>query len=146
IRPASPSLTDAEEVKAETGASTTTIQGTTQESNAAPQDIQRSANTKGDNSAVGNSTLTQQPSPAPVNVTVAPDSQENTSTTPASIENTTTEALSTTPSPVPNADINNNITSTLKNTANADSSVSPVWMRTAAPLLIVALLFSVTLY
>ncbi|ORC81288.1 uncharacterized protein TM35_001221040 [Trypanosoma theileri] len=145
-RPASPSLTDAEEVKAETGASTTTIQSTTQDSNAAPQDIQRSANTKGDNTEVGNSTLTQQPSPANVDETAAPESQENTSTTPASTDNTITEAPTTTSSPVPNSDINNNITSTLKNKANADSSISPVCMRTAVPLLIVVVLFSATVY
>ncbi|ORC83706.1 uncharacterized protein TM35_000601370 [Trypanosoma theileri] len=35
---------------------------------------------------------------------------------------------------------------TVKNKANVDSSVSPVWMRTAAPLLMVAVLFSATVY
>ncbi|ORC84007.1 uncharacterized protein TM35_000511080 [Trypanosoma theileri] len=67
--------------------------------------------------------------------------------TPASTENTTTEAPSTAPSPAPvsNAEISN-IASNMQNKANVDSSVSPVWMRTAAPLLIVAMLFSVTVY
>ncbi|ORC83944.1 uncharacterized protein TM35_000531280, partial [Trypanosoma theileri] len=62
--------------------------------------------------------------------------------------NTTTEAPTTTPSPVtvPNPQINNNITSAVQNKANVDSSVSPVWMRTAAPLMIVVVLFSATVY
>ncbi|ORC90637.1 uncharacterized protein TM35_000084350 [Trypanosoma theileri] len=38
------------------------------------------------------------------------------------------------------------IISASQQTGNADSSVSPVWMRTAAPLLIVAVLFSATVY
>ncbi|ORC81937.1 uncharacterized protein TM35_001021020 [Trypanosoma theileri] len=147
IRPASPSLTDAEEVKAETGASTTTTQSTTQESNAAPQDIQRSANTKGDNSALGNSSLTQQSSPANVDETVAPDTEETNHTTPPSLESTSTEAPTTTPSHVhsPNGEITSIASAVQKNKANVDSSVSPVWMRTAAPLLIVVVLFSATL-
>ncbi|ORC88750.1 uncharacterized protein TM35_000151810 [Trypanosoma theileri] len=107
---------------------------------------------------------TTTPSPAPVNVTAA-ESQENNSTTQPSSENTTTEAPAATPSPVPNAEINNTLTeaptttpspslvpnadintiaSTVQKKANADSSVSPVWVR--VPLLIVALLFSVTVY
>ncbi|ORC83357.1 uncharacterized protein TM35_000741040 [Trypanosoma theileri] len=72
---------------------------------------------------------------------------ETTSTTPASPENTTTEAPTTTPSPVPvpNAEISSNITSTvLNNKTNVDSSVNPVWMHTAAPLLIMAVWFSAT--
>ncbi|ORC81931.1 uncharacterized protein TM35_001031060, partial [Trypanosoma theileri] len=91
-------------------------------------------------STSANSNLTQQ-SPA------ESESQENTSTTSPSIENTTTEAPTTTPSPVPNAETSSNIVSTVQNKANADSSsINPVWLRTAAPLLIVAVLFSVTLY
>ncbi|ORC83158.1 uncharacterized protein TM35_000761030 [Trypanosoma theileri] len=147
IRAASPTLTDAEEVKAETGASTTTIQSTTQDSNAAPQDIQRSANTKGDNSAVGNSSLTQQSSPANVDETVAPDTEETIPTTPPSPENTNTEAPTLTPShvPSPKGEITS-IASAVQKKANVDSSVSSVWMCTAAPLLIVAVLVSATLY
>ncbi|ORC80726.1 uncharacterized protein TM35_001491030 [Trypanosoma theileri] len=144
-RSASPSITDAEVVEAQKGASTTTIQSTTQESNVAPQDIQSSSNTKGDNSAVGKSTLTQQSSPANVDETVAPDTEETNHTTPPSPENNVSDAPTTTPSTVPNAEITS-IASNMQNKANVDSSISPVWMRTAAPLLIVAVLFSVTVY
>ncbi|ORC83488.1 uncharacterized protein TM35_000681200 [Trypanosoma theileri] len=74
------------------------------------------------------------------------DSHETNSTTAPSTENTTTEAPTTTPSPVPNAEINN-IASTVQNKANVvDSSISPVWMGTAAPLLIVVVLVSVAVY
>ncbi|ORC80671.1 uncharacterized protein TM35_001501010 [Trypanosoma theileri] len=68
-------------------------------------------------------------------------------TTPPSNENTTTEAPTTTPSPVPapNTEISS-IAPIVQQKTNVDSSVSPVWMRTAAPLLIVAVLFSVTMY
>ncbi|ORC84280.1 uncharacterized protein TM35_000471750, partial [Trypanosoma theileri] len=38
------------------------------------------------------------------------------------------------------------IISASQQTGNADSSVNSVWMRTAAPLLIVAVLFSITVY
>ncbi|ORC92404.1 uncharacterized protein TM35_000031570 [Trypanosoma theileri] len=156
-----------------------------------PEGDQGASSSTDDNSTAGNSNANQQ-SPAAVDVTAAPDSEETTSTTPSSTENTvseestatpsrdsnltqqstatvtvttvpnspetnttippstentTTEAPTTTPSPslVPNAEINT-ITSALQNKANADSSVSPVWMRTAAPLLIVAVLFSATVY
>ncbi|ORC83760.1 uncharacterized protein TM35_000581230, partial [Trypanosoma theileri] len=94
------------------------------------------------------SNLNQQ-STATDDVTAAPNSHETNTTTPASPENNVTEAPTTTPSPVPvpNTEISSNIASTVqKNKANADSSVSPVWMRNAAPLLIVAMLFSVTMY
>ncbi|ORC83519.1 uncharacterized protein TM35_000671250 [Trypanosoma theileri] len=99
-----------------------------------------------DNSTSADSNLTQQ-SPANGVVTGSPDSTEtNTTTSPISV-NTTTDAPTTTPSPVPNADINTNIASTVQNKANADSSISPVWMGTAAPLLIVVVvLFSATVY
>ncbi|ORC79889.1 uncharacterized protein TM35_001961000, partial [Trypanosoma theileri] len=64
------------------------------------------------------------------------------------INNTLTEAPTATPSPspspVPNAEINT-ITSAVENKANVDSSsVSPVWIR--VPLLIMVVLFSVTVY
>ncbi|ORC83593.1 uncharacterized protein TM35_000641250 [Trypanosoma theileri] len=98
-----------------------------------------------DTSTPATSNATQQ-SPANGDASAAPDSQETTSTTLPISENTTTEAPTPTPSPVPNADINTNITSTMQNKANADSSVSPLWMRTAAPLLIVVVLFSATVY
>ncbi|ORC92406.1 uncharacterized protein TM35_000031590 [Trypanosoma theileri] len=94
-----------------------------------------------DNSTPADSNLTQQP-PA----TAPSASQETNSITPTSTENTTTEAPTATPSPEPNSDINTNVASTVKNKGNADSSLNPVWMRTAAPLLIVAVLFSVTVY
>ncbi|ORC81588.1 uncharacterized protein TM35_001121050 [Trypanosoma theileri] len=80
------------------------------------------------------------------NSTSGADSQETNSTILASTTNTTTEAPTTTPSPVPNAEISSSIASSLQNKANGDSSVNPVWMRTAAPLLIVAVLVSVTVY
>ncbi|ORC83473.1 uncharacterized protein TM35_000681050 [Trypanosoma theileri] len=79
------------------------------------------------------------------NSTSGADSQETNPTTQPSPDNTTTEAPTTTPSPVTGTEISN-IASAVKNKANVDSSVSPVWMRTAAPLLIVAVLFSVTVY
>ncbi|ORC84065.1 uncharacterized protein TM35_000501190 [Trypanosoma theileri] len=83
--------------------------------------------------------------PRPENTTT--ESQETNSTTQPSSESNVTDAATTTPSPapVPNSEISN-IASTLKNKANGDSSVSPVWMRTAAPMLIVVVLFSATLY
>ncbi|ORC83767.1 uncharacterized protein TM35_000581300, partial [Trypanosoma theileri] len=60
--------------------------------------------------------------------------------------NTTTEApITTTPSRVPNAEINT-IPPNMQMKGNTDSSVSPVWMRTAAPLLIVTVLVSATVY
>ncbi|ORC83156.1 uncharacterized protein TM35_000761010 [Trypanosoma theileri] len=102
-----------------------------------------------ENTTSGDHNTSQQPSSASVDVTASSNSQDPNPTIPPSPENTNTEAPTTTPfpSPVPKAEINtNNITSTLKNKANADSSISPVWMRTAAPLLIVALLFSATVY
>ncbi|ORC83820.1 uncharacterized protein TM35_000561180 [Trypanosoma theileri] len=81
------------------------------------------------------------------NSTSGTDSHETNSTTLPNTDNTTTEAPTTTPSPVPvpNADINN-IASTAQKKANVDSSISPVWMRTAAPLLIVAVLVFATVY
>ncbi|ORC81596.1 uncharacterized protein TM35_001111020 [Trypanosoma theileri] len=112
-----------------------------------PQQNQGSSNNTGDQSAPSDPNSNQQVSPA--NTTAAPDSQEINSTTPPSTENTTSEAPTTTPSPVPvpNEEISTIIASTVQtNKANVDSSVSPVWMRTAAPLLIVAVLFSVTVY
>ncbi|ORC83369.1 uncharacterized protein TM35_000741160 [Trypanosoma theileri] len=74
------------------------------------------------------------------------DSQETNTTTQPSSENPTTEAPTATPSPAPNADINT-IASTVQKKTNADSSsINSVWVRTAAPLLIVAVFFSATVY
>ncbi|ORC83417.1 uncharacterized protein TM35_000721200 [Trypanosoma theileri] len=92
------------------------------------------------------SSLNQQ-SPATDDVTAASESPETNTTTPPSTENTTTEAPTATPSPVPNTEISSTIASTVHNKANVDSSsISSVWMRTVAPLLIVVLLFTATVY
>ncbi|ORC84422.1 uncharacterized protein TM35_000451600, partial [Trypanosoma theileri] len=64
----------------------------------------------------------------------------------SSSTNSVTEAATPTPSPPPNPEITSIASAVQKNRPNVDSSVSPVWMRTAEPLLIVALLFSVTVY
>ncbi|ORC84386.1 uncharacterized protein TM35_000451240 [Trypanosoma theileri] len=80
------------------------------------------------------------------NSTSGADSQETNPTTPASTDNTTTEAPTTTPSPVPNSGITSIASAVQKNKGNVDSSISSVWMRTTAPLLIVAVLFSITVY
>ncbi|ORC83514.1 uncharacterized protein TM35_000671200, partial [Trypanosoma theileri] len=78
------------------------------------------------------------------------ETEENTSTTQPSPEDNTTEAPTTTlsSSPVPNTEINSSIAPIVQKNANAnvDSSVNPVWMRTAAPLMIVVVLFSATVY
>ncbi|ORC83747.1 uncharacterized protein TM35_000581100 [Trypanosoma theileri] len=98
------------------------------------------------NSTPDNSNATQQ-SPATVLDATAADSEETNSTTPPSTENTTTEAPSTTLSPVLVTDPQiGNVVSTVQKKANVDSSISPVWMRTAAPLLIVAVFVSATVY
>ncbi|ORC84026.1 uncharacterized protein TM35_000511270 [Trypanosoma theileri] len=95
-----------------------------------------------DSSTPADSNLTQQPP-----VTAASDSDETNSTIPPRTENTTTEAPTTIPSPVPVTDPQiSSITSTVQKKTNADSSVSPLWMHTAAPLLIVVVLFSATVY
>ncbi|ORC84084.1 uncharacterized protein TM35_000501380 [Trypanosoma theileri] len=142
-----PSASEDEEHKQETEATdgATTGQNQSPGSTAgSPVDQETSGNTA-DNSTPGTSNATQQSPEAVVDATSPSESQETTSTTPASTENTNTDASATTPSPVPNAEISN-IASTVKNKANVDSSISPVWMRTAAPLLIVAVLVSVTVY
>ncbi|ORC83844.1 uncharacterized protein TM35_000551130 [Trypanosoma theileri] len=70
---------------------------------------------------------------------------DSISTAPPNTENTNTEAPNTNTTTVSPAE--SSIASTVqKNKVNADSSISPVWMRTAAPLLIVTVLFSVTVY
>ncbi|ORC82232.1 uncharacterized protein TM35_000961110 [Trypanosoma theileri] len=139
-----PSATEDEEHKQEAEATdgATTTQGQPPASTAAGQVNQEASSNTGDNSTPADSNATQQPPAA------APSaSQETNSTTPASTENTTSEAPTTTPSTVPNAGINTIASTTVqKNKANVDSSVIPVWMRTAAPLLIVAVLVSATVY
>ncbi|ORC83950.1 uncharacterized protein TM35_000531340 [Trypanosoma theileri] len=120
-------------------------------------ETQNESETDTDNSTVNPGNATQQSSPAavstapsdgnPSNQTIAErsvtaaDSEETNSTTPPSSESTTTEASTTTPSPVPvpNAVINT-IPPNMLTKANVDSSISPVWMRTVAPLLIVVTL------
>ncbi|ORC83850.1 uncharacterized protein TM35_000551190 [Trypanosoma theileri] len=82
------------------------------------------------------------------NGTESPDTTTNTS------ENINTDTPNTTsnneepptiPSPVANAEINTIASAVQTNKTNVDSSISSVWMRTAAPLLIVVVvLFSVT--
>ncbi|ORC83977.1 uncharacterized protein TM35_000521210, partial [Trypanosoma theileri] len=61
------------------------------------------------------------------------DNADSTTTTPQSPDSTNTEAPTNTPSPSTEAP-------TEQKPGNADSSFSPVWMRAAAPLLIVAAL------
>ncbi|ORC84091.1 uncharacterized protein TM35_000501450 [Trypanosoma theileri] len=109
-----------------------------------PEENKGSPNNTGNQSVPSDSTTNKQPSPASTTA-VSGSEETNSTTTPPSSENTTTETPNTTPSPSPNVEINT-IASTVKKNANADSSVSPVWMRTAAPLLIVVVLFSATLY
>ncbi|ORC83699.1 uncharacterized protein TM35_000601300, partial [Trypanosoma theileri] len=74
----------------------------------------------------------------------------NNANTPNNEELTTTTTTTTTTTrlpPVPDSQISNTIASTvLRNKANVDSSLCPVWIRTAAPLLVVIVLVSVTVY
>ncbi|ORC81014.1 uncharacterized protein TM35_001331010, partial [Trypanosoma theileri] len=115
------------------------------ESTAASQGNQEASSTTSDsNSTAGNSNPNQEP-PATGDATAVPDSHETNSITPPSPENTTTEAPTTTPSHVPNSEINT-ITTTVQNKANVDSSINTLWMRTTAPLLVVIVLFSFTVY
>ncbi|ORC83497.1 uncharacterized protein TM35_000671030 [Trypanosoma theileri] len=98
-----------------------------------------------DNSTSADSNLTQQ-TPATVDLTAIPDSQGTNSTTPQSPESNVTDTPTTTPSTVPNGGLTTIASAVQKNRPNADSSLSPVWMCTAAPLMIVAVLFSATVY
>ncbi|ORC84037.1 uncharacterized protein TM35_000511380 [Trypanosoma theileri] len=86
---------------------------------------------------------------ADANGTESPDTTTNTSEsintdTPNTTSNN--EELTSTPSPVPNAEINTIASTVQTNKPIVDSSVSPVWMGTAAPLLIVVVMFSATVY
>ncbi|ORC84270.1 uncharacterized protein TM35_000471650, partial [Trypanosoma theileri] len=145
-----------------TAASDRTVLPTPTVTNTQSQTPGTTPGTQGDQGASGNTTANSTPvtstptqqSPESANqshengdVTAASDSHETNSTTPQSPESNVSEALTTTPSPVPvpNSDINTIAPTVLKKT-NTDSSVSPVWMRTVAPLLIVAVLFSATVY
>ncbi|ORC83511.1 uncharacterized protein TM35_000671170 [Trypanosoma theileri] len=119
-----------------------------QQSNAAAQHNQQLSDKTGDKTTSSDYNTTEQSSAA-AGTTGTESSQVNgnadiTTTT----TNTTTDAPTTTPSsvPVPNAEISSIDPIVQKNKANADSSFSPVWMRTAAPILIVAVLFSATVY
>ncbi|ORC83921.1 uncharacterized protein TM35_000531050, partial [Trypanosoma theileri] len=150
-------------VKGETVKSPSTTQITSEGSTSATQDDavphgdQGTPNNTSDNTATGEH-KPNQPSPTAAESaapregssgnqtpgTTAADSQETNTTTLPSAEKTTTEAPTTTPSPVPNAEINTIASTVLKNKANVDSSVNPVWVR--VPLLIVAVFFSATVY
>ncbi|ORC84397.1 uncharacterized protein TM35_000451350 [Trypanosoma theileri] len=115
---------------------------TPQESAAAPQSNNEGSNAGNSGSAADSQENTSTTLPSSENTTT-----EAPTTTPSpSTENTTTEAPTTTTSPLPKPEINT-IASTVQKEANVDSSsIGPVWMRTAAPLLIVAVLFSFTVY
>ncbi|ORC83778.1 uncharacterized protein TM35_000571060 [Trypanosoma theileri] len=130
----------------------------TQESTVAIQGVQDSSDNTMENTTVSDSNPVPQ-SPSSASTTAISSSEGTNTTTPASPENTTTEAptttqpstkntttevSTTTPSTVPNAEMSNNIASTLQKKANVDSSVSSVWVR--VPLLIVVVLVSATLY
>ncbi|ORC83599.1 uncharacterized protein TM35_000641310, partial [Trypanosoma theileri] len=95
-------------------------------------------NANADSTATTTNTTTEAPTTTPSPVP-APNAEISSTPTEAPTTN------STIPSLVPNAGISS-IASTVQNKANADSGVNPVWMRTAAPLLIVAVLVSVTMY
>ncbi|ORC84232.1 uncharacterized protein TM35_000471270 [Trypanosoma theileri] len=116
-----------------------------------------------DESNVNDSITAQQPSTAmestvpsdvnsdnestvPIDTTATTGSQENGNADSTATTNINSEAPTTTPSPLTDPPISSNIASTMQMKPNVDSSVSPVWMRTAAPLLIVIVLFSVTMY
>ncbi|ORC83654.1 uncharacterized protein TM35_000621280 [Trypanosoma theileri] len=147
-RPSVPSVGEPESIPVET---TATVPSPTKAAkpHSAPEGTPESERTV--NPPTGEHTTeevnTNQTNPQSQSESTPTTSQETNTTTPPSTENTTAEAPTTTSSPVANAVITN-IASTVKNKGNADSSssISPVWMRTAAPLLIVAVLVSVTVY
>ncbi|ORC83596.1 uncharacterized protein TM35_000641280 [Trypanosoma theileri] len=72
-------------------------------------------------------------------------SQENGNLASPATTNTNIDTSTTSPAPLSDPHLSSNITSTVLKKANVDSSINPVWMRTAAPLLIVAVMFSATL-
>ncbi|ORC83739.1 uncharacterized protein TM35_000581020 [Trypanosoma theileri] len=126
---------------------TTAVSGSEETNTTIPSSPENTVSEESTVTPSRDSNLTQQ-STATDEVTAAPNSQETNTTTPPITENTTTEAPTTTPSPVaaPNPEISNIDSTVQKNKPIVDSSVSPVWMRTAAPLLIVVVLFSATVY
>ncbi|ORC80902.1 uncharacterized protein TM35_001381000, partial [Trypanosoma theileri] len=120
---------------------TTPAASTTENNNSVNRDS-NSVNTL--NNKESNATTTTTTTTLPPATAV---SEGNVDASAATTTNINSEAPTTTPSPspVPNAEIN--ITSAMqKNRPIVDSSVSPVWMHTAAPLLIVAVLVSATVY
>ncbi|ORC83637.1 uncharacterized protein TM35_000621110 [Trypanosoma theileri] len=121
---------------------TTPATSTTENNNSANTD---SNNANSPNNEVSTTTTTTTTTLSPA--TAVSEGNVDASAATTTNTNTTTEAPTTTPSPVaaPNPEIST-IASALQNKANVDSSVSPVWMCTAAPLLIVAVLFSATVY
>ncbi|ORC84278.1 uncharacterized protein TM35_000471730 [Trypanosoma theileri] len=146
-----------------TTTSTTTASTTPRDVDSTQTNLPAESAKPTDNSNVNDSITAQQPSPAAEStlssdgnsrneLTAAPgtspttDSQENGNADSLNTTNINSEAPTTTPSPLTDPPISK-IAPTMQKPANVDSSVSPVWMRTAAPLLIVAvLLFSVTVY
>ncbi|ORC81507.1 uncharacterized protein TM35_001141020 [Trypanosoma theileri] len=124
----------------------TTTTNETTDTSASGADMGVSAKPETEETISTNETTDTSASGADMAVSEKTETEEtNTTTSPISV-NTTTETPTTTPSPLPESKISSNIASTMQMKANADSSVSPVWMRTAAPLLIVAVLFSATVY
>ncbi|ORC83140.1 uncharacterized protein TM35_000771020 [Trypanosoma theileri] len=102
--------------------------------NRSPSEVSSTADTQG--------TVTS----TPVTANTDAETPNTPATTPPTTENTV-EAPTTTPSPAVVIDPKiSNIASTVQKKANVDSTVSPVWMRTAAPLLSVAVLFFFTVY
>ncbi|ORC83927.1 uncharacterized protein TM35_000531110 [Trypanosoma theileri] len=142
-----PSASEDERRKQETEArdGATTTQGQPPESTAATQSTEEASSNSSDNTTPADSNLTQQ-SPEAAGATAISGSEETNSTTPPSPESNITDTPPTTPSPVPNAEINTIASTVQKNKGNVDRSVSPVWMRTAAPLLIMAVLVTTTMY
>ncbi|ORC80838.1 uncharacterized protein TM35_001401010 [Trypanosoma theileri] len=139
------SSTEAAQQKPDTSA--TTPQRQSPGSNGAGDGDQGASDKTGDNSTPATSNRTQHSS-AQASASAAPDSQETNAITPPSTENTVNEESTTTiPSPVTDPQ-SSTIAPTVQNKANVvdSSSMSSFWMRTAAPLLIVAVLVSVTVY
>ncbi|ORC83796.1 uncharacterized protein TM35_000571240 [Trypanosoma theileri] len=151
----SSSENSASEINSQSGAEgntkvpgTTTTQNQPLESNAAPQSNHESSNDNDKQTTISDSNVTHQ-STSTSGSTATEGSHENANADSTATTNTHTETSNTMnnsslPVPVPNAEISN-IASTVQNKGNADSSsITSVWVR--VPLLIVAVLFSVTVY
>ncbi|ORC84087.1 uncharacterized protein TM35_000501410, partial [Trypanosoma theileri] len=154
LQPSVPEGSEAQHqsVKGETVTTPSTAESQSQGStpptkgDAAPQGDQGTPSNTSDNSKPADSNATQQSSPV-LDATAVPESQENNSTTLPSPENTTTEAPTTTTLPPVTDTQISTIPPNMQMKGNTDSSsVSSVWMCTAAPLLMVAVLFSATVY